>query len=219
MSNSSRVQDPVVPQQYDRWARLYDVFWRRYINQTLPVLQRAADIQPGERVLDLACGTGEWERRVVSAVPDAELVGIDLSPTMLQRARKKLEGHPQVTFANVDAHDLKPFRDGRFDAVVSANTFHYFTHPAIVLQEAARVLRPGGRLVILDWCRDFWACRLMDAVLPLVDPAYQHCYTLEELQAMMNAAPLADPHGFRYRFDLIWGMMVVSAYRPGTSGE
>lgn len=208
------MQDPSVPRQYDRWARVYDLFWRRYLNQTVPVLQDAARIQPGERVLDLACGTGEFERRVIRAVPDAELVGIDLSPTMLHRARHKLEGHAQVSFDNVDAHDLKPYADGHFDAVVSANTFHYFTHPSIVLQEAARVLRPGGRLVILDWCRDFWTCRWMDAVLPYLDPAYQHCYTLDELEAMMSAAPLADPDGFRYRFDLIWGMMVVHAHRP-----
>lgn len=216
MNSISRSQDPIVPRQYDAWARVYDVLWRRYMNKTLPVLQDAAQIQPGERVFDLACGTGELERRIVEATPDVELVGVDLAPAMVDRARSKIGHLPHVSFLKADAHDLHPFADASFDVVVSANTFHYFTHPERVLMEAARVLRPGGRLVVLDWCRDYWACQLMDAVLPWVDPAYQHCYTVDEMHALVEAAPLTYRNAFRYRFDLVWGMMVIEATRTAT---
>jgi ubiquinone/menaquinone biosynthesis C-methylase UbiE len=210
VQNTSRRQDSSVPDQYDAWAKVYDLFWARYINQTLPVLQRAANVGPGARVLDLACGTGELERRMLEADRAAQIVGIDLAPSMIERARAKLDGETGVQFEQADAHAL-PFEDKSFDIVVCANTFHYFTHPAEVLREARRVLTPGGRLVMLDWCRDFWTCRVMDAALQIFDPAYQHCYTLHEMGTMLERADLVLQHQFRYRFDLIWGMMVVEA--------
>lgn len=207
---SSRRQDSSVPRQYDTWARVYDLFWARYVNKTIPVLQRTADVQAGEWVLDLACGTGEFEQRVLADQPQAQLVGVDLAPAMVERARAKLDGRTNARVERADVHALS-FDDGSFDVAVCANTFHYFTHPEEVLAEARRVLRPGGRLVILDWCRNFWTCRVMDTVLSRIDPAYQHCYTLAELETLLHAADFSMQRQFCYRFDLIWGMMVVDA--------
>jgi ubiquinone/menaquinone biosynthesis C-methylase UbiE len=216
MEESSPVspqQDSTVPRQYDAWAQVYDLLWVRYVKQTLPVLQRAADVEAGERVLDLACGTGELARRMLEEEAQTQIAGVDLAPAMVGRARAKLDAYSEVRIEQADAHDL-PFADGSFDAVVCANTFHYFTHPRQVLREARRVLRPGGRLVVLDWCRDFWTCRVMDAVLRRVDPAYQTCYTLDEMTALVDATALRPRYDFRYRFDGVWGMMVVEAVRP-----
>ncbi len=209
-TSTQKQQDDTVARQYDGWARVYDLFWRRYVNQTIPVLQRAARVQPGERVLDLASGTGAFERRVAAEIPDVELVGIDLAPSMVERARAKLDGAANVRFEQADAHDL-PFEESSFDAVVCANTFHYFSHPQQVLAEARRVLRSDGRLVLLDWCRDYWTCKVMDAVLQRVDPAYDTCYTLDELTILLRRAGLRTQYTFRYRFDLVWGMMVATA--------
>lgn len=207
-------QHQTVATQYDWWARIYDWLWRRYVNQTVPVLQRTADVQPGERVLDLACGTGAFERRVADAVPDAALVGIDIAPAMVEQARAKTDDATNVRFEEGDAHDL-PFDDHAFDVVVCANTFHYFTHPETVLAEAKRVLRPGGRLVVLDWCRDFWTCKGMDVVLQWLDPAYYTCYTLDQMGRLLKEASLDLRSSFRYRFDWVWGMMVVEARPAG----
>ena len=211
--SGSPQQDAAVPRQYDAWAQVYDLFWARYVNQTLPVLQRAVCVQPGERALDLACGTGELARRILEKEPRAKLVGVDLAPGMVERARAKLNDQSGVQIEQADVHDL-PFADASFDAVVCANTFHYFTHPSQVLQEARRVLRPGGRLVLLDWCRDFWTCRTMDVVLRRIDPAYQTCYTLGEMRHLIATTSFQRRYDFRYHFDLVWGMMVVEAVRP-----
>lgn len=207
---STAQQEEAVAKQYDRWARVYDVLWRRYENKTLPVVLHTASIRSGERVLDLACGTGELERRLVEAVPGATVVGVDISPAMIDRARSKLDGTPGVRFEWADVHRL-PFEEDAFDVAICANSFHYFTHPEQVLEEAARVVRPGGRLVVLDWCRDYWTCRLMDTMLQWLDPAHHTCYTLGELIARLEAASFEVQNSFRYRFDFVWGMMGVEA--------
>lgn len=199
-----------MPAQYDTWARLYDLLWRRYMNRTLPVVQETAGVQPGETVLDLACGTGELLRRIGEHTPGAKRTGVDLAAKMVERARAKLADGPNVRIEQADAHDL-PFAADTFDVIVSSSTFHYFTHPRTVLTEVRRVLRPDGRLVLLDWCRDYWTCRLMDAMLRHVDPAHGTCYTLAELTTLLNRAGFTVSDAFRYRFDVVWGMMVATA--------
>ena len=202
----------VIQKQYDRWAGVYDWLWRGYTRRTLPLLLDAARIAPGERVLDIGSGTGAFEERLAETVPSAEVVGVDMAPAMVDRARRKLRGTPSVSFRRADAHAL-PFGNERFDVVVSASTFHYLGRPAVALAEATRVLRPGGRLVILDWCRDFWTCRVMDEVLLRLDPAHDGCYTLAEMQGLLAGSPLMFRRGARHRAGLIWGMMTVEALR------
>lgn len=214
MTDSSR-QDSSVSAQYDAWARVYDWFWARYMNGTLPVVRRMADAKPNERMLDLACGTGELLRRIAKDVPGVALRGVDLAPKMVERARHKLADVPNARIERADAHEL-PFAGDTFDVVACANTFHYFTHPVAVLGEVRRVLRPGGRLVLLDWCRDYWTCRVMDRVLRHIDPAYETCYTLPALTTMLRHATFDVPDAFRYRFDFVWGMMGAVARPTGT---
>lgn len=211
MSDPSSHQDSTVPEQYERWAPVYDTLWKRYLNQTLPVLQRAIAPLPGERILDLASGTGELEQRMSASTPGVKLVGIDLAQTMVRKSREKMSGNASASFVQADAHDL-PFADDAFDAVVSASSWHYFTSPRRVLEESVRVLRPNGRFILLDWCRDYWTCRIMDALLQWIDPAHEHCYTLEEVKSQIDGSSLTYLAGFRYQFDLVWGMMVVEAH-------
>jgi ubiquinone/menaquinone biosynthesis C-methylase UbiE len=210
-SSPSGRPDAAVRAQYNRWAAVYDWFWHRYTSQTLPVIQRGASVAPGERVLDLACGTGELLCRIARKTPAARLTGVDFAPAMVDRSRRKLEDLSNTNIRTADAHDL-PFEAGTFDVLLCANTFHYFSDSATVLAEARRVLRPGGRLVLLDWCRDFWTCRIMDIVLQWVDPAYATCYTLGELTRLLRASSFEPRTKMRYRFDLIWGMMLVEAH-------
>lgn len=210
LSPQSDRQDTSVTAQYDAWARVYDLVWARYMDQTLPVALRTAKVAPDDRVLDLACGTGELLHRLAQDVPVAELRGIDISSEMVARARRKLATASGARVQRADAHDL-PFADNSFDVVVCASTFHYFTRPRAVLSEVRRVCRSGGRFVLLDWCRDYWACRVMDAVLQWLDPAYTTCYTLGQLTATLESTSFRVSDAFRYRFDIVWGMMVTTA--------
>ena len=178
-----------VSRHYDRLAPAYDRRWAAYTRRTLGRLLEAIPPSGTEAVLDVACGTGELERLLVSRSPTMTVIGVDAAPAMLAVARQKLSGHPRVGFCLAQGEQL-PFPDGRFDVVVWANALHHARDPRRVLRECARVLRPEGRLLLLDWCRDFWHCRLMHAWLRLTDPTYVAMYRLAEVRAML------EPFGF-----------------------
>jgi ubiquinone/menaquinone biosynthesis C-methylase UbiE len=97
-------------------------------------------------VLDVGCGTGALLRRLAARLPDAELAGVDPAPRMLAEARKRLNG---VRLEQAAAERL-PFADASFDLVVSAMSFDHWADQALGLAECARVLRPGGHLVLAD---------------------------------------------------------------------
>lgn len=202
--------ESTIQKQYNQLAHIYDWRWGRYIANTLAFFQAWAEIPPAAAVLDVACGTGELERLLLNHNPDQVIVGVDLSEQMLSQARQKLSGYANVSFQQATASQL-PFPDQSFDMVVSANAFHYFTEPGAALQEMRRVLKPGGTVVILDWCKDFLLCRVCDWALKRLDPAYQQCYTEAELHGLLNAGGFRIDRTQRVRFDVVWGLMAVSA--------
>ncbi|MGO8909004.1 MAG: class I SAM-dependent methyltransferase [Bradyrhizobium sp.] len=112
--------------------------------------QRAASFVPaGSRVLDVACGSGAnipWLRE------GREYFGVDISSTGLRRAE-----NAGVPLACADA-DALPFADGTFDAVIATNVLEHSTDPVRTLGEMRRVVRPGGRVVLLGpaWDFPFW---------------------------------------------------------------
>jgi len=111
-------------------------------------VSKAARIGPGDRVLDVACGTGVLAREVVSRVgPSGHVAGVDPGPGMLVVA-KRLE--PSVEWRPGVAESL-PFPDESFDAVVSQFGLMFFSDRRRALQEMLRVLKPGGRLAVAAW--------------------------------------------------------------------
>ncbi len=202
--------EAIVQQQYDRLAGIYDKRWQRYISNTLSFLVHWANIMPNERILDIACGTGELERLLTDQYPQQDIIGIDVSSKMLAVAQKKCAALPNVNFHHASASAL-PWKEFQFEVVICANAFHYFDQPAEALAEMKRVLHPNGRVIILDWCRDFIVCRFCDWLLGWLDPAHKRCYTQDELQTLIMSAGLKVQRAQRVRFGLIWGLMVVDA--------
>ncbi|WP_409197272.1 class I SAM-dependent methyltransferase [Chroococcidiopsis cubana] len=210
MTSKIHMTKTTVREQYDRMAAKYDRRWNSYITNTLSFLQDWAQISFQDKVLDIGCGTGEFERLVLTQQPTQEIIGVDISEKMLTIACQKLHAYPNVSFHTAPASAL-PFGDRSFDIVVSASSFHYFEDPVAALVEMKRVLQPHGRVVILDWCKDYLLCRLCDLVLKFFDPAYQQCYTEAEFHHLLELAGFDIHRATRFRFNVVWGMMVATA--------
>ena len=112
----------------------------------------ALDPQPGARVLDLGCGTGVITRQLVACVgATGSVLGVDVSTTMLEVAKAQ-STHPTLRFEQGDATTLR-YGDASCDYAIAARLLMHVSHPHAVLEELRRVVRPGGRLALLerDW--------------------------------------------------------------------
>jgi SAM-dependent methyltransferase len=138
----------------------------------------AAAIQPGERVLDIGCGTGQSTIEAARAAgPDGSVLGVDLSEPMLEFARERAarEGLGHVAFAAVDAQ-VHQFPAERFDVCISRFGTMFFTDPDTAFGTFAQALRPGGRLVLLVWRtvdHNPWSTEVQEALQPGVPPSWQ----------------------------------------------
>src|SRR6202035_1356489 len=157
-SSSDREQTDPVKQQvaahWDRRAAHFDedfghsirtaaerAAWDRILDLTLP----AGDAL---EALDIGCGTGFFSLEL--AFRGHRVTGVDFAPSMIAQARKKAaERHATIRYEEADAEQL-PFAAGSFDMAVSRHLFWTLPHPQRAMDEWVRVLRPGGRLIIVD---------------------------------------------------------------------
>jgi SAM-dependent methyltransferase len=107
-------------------------------------------ISPGDRVLDVACGPGNFTRDFGAAAGEGVVIGLDASSTMLGVAVRETH-RENVAYIRGDASDL-PFRDGSFDAVCCFAALYLIERPMRALEEIVRVLAPGGRVALLSSC-------------------------------------------------------------------
>lgn len=135
------------------------------------------------RILDAGCGAGDLAIELARGIPNAEIVGLDLSEPLLELARSSsaeagLTG--RVSFEKGDIQQM-PFQDGWFDVVVSLNTFHVVAGPVAMLNEIERVLSPAGRLLLSDIKRSW---------LGLFMPMLKTAYTPEEAKELLKQSRL-----------------------------
>lgn len=148
-----RLQARLQRSGWDLAAAAYDGSWRWPFARVHARLMECSAPLPGERVLDVACGTGALALDAAQAVcADGRVVGIDLSGRMVDAARRqaRLHGVAHVAFERMDAEHLR-LRDASFDVALCALGLMYVPSPEGALREMRRVLRPGGRLGIAIW--------------------------------------------------------------------
>jgi ubiquinone/menaquinone biosynthesis C-methylase UbiE len=166
--------------------------------------------QPGDRILDVGCGTGAFLASLAHRFESSQLSGVDPSVEMLSVARDRLESN--VVLVAARAEEL-PFSDESFDAVVSTNVFHFLREPRRALGEMRRVLRPGGRLIISDWCDDFLACRLCDLYLRLFSRSHYRMYGTHSCRRLLDETDFSVNDIERFKISWLWGLMCASAVK------
>lgn len=139
---------------------IYERFWRPWGGRILTgvgavgpggehqIALEMLSISPRDRVLDVACGPGNFTRDFALEAGDGLVIGIDASTTMLDAAVRDTESD-NVAYMRGDARDL-PFRDGSFEAVCCFAALYLIEEPMLALAEIVRVLAPGGRVALLS---------------------------------------------------------------------
>ena len=165
----SKVYDQVNPFIWDEEMR----------DQALSML----DIQPGDRVLDVGCGTGFATEGLLRYTDDVH--GLDQSVHQLEQAFAKLGKRDRVAFYRGDAERL-PFRDGSFDVVWSSGSIEYWPDPVATLAELRRVVKPGNPVLVVgpDAPKTTLFQKLADAIMLFYDEG--------EADRMFDAAGFVD---------------------------
>ena len=210
-----RFRQPVV-EEYARLAPEYDAKWAFYVEATTRETLSRLDLRPADRLLDVGCGTGSLLQRLCRQHPAAQLTGVDPVPEMLAVARRRLP--PEILLHEGWAEQL-PFEEGRFEVVLSCNVFHYVRQPAAALREMSRVLSPGGRLVLTDWCDDYLACRICGLCLRLFSPAHFKVYRERECLSLLQETGHRDVDVDRYKISWLWGLMTARATKATNRGS
>ena len=184
-----------VRSMFDRIAPVYDAM-NRLMTAGLDQKWRRATVEavvrPGDKVLDSCCGTGDLAVAVAAA--GGKVTGVDFSKPMLERARRKA---PKIDWIEGDALAL-PFEDGSFDAATVGFGVRNLSDLGAGLRELRRVLRPSGRVAILEITRPqgllapfyrFW----FDGVIPVAGKVLPGGSAYTYLPASVRWFP--DPHG------------------------
>ena len=158
------------------------------VAQRQHVLQRIAP-QMGERILDIGCGPGLTSQALGEAVgASGSVLAVDIAEPMLALARKRCQALPHVQLAHLDVTHL-PQSDASFDMALATQVYEYVPDIAQALQELARVLRPGGRalLVDTDWESAVWASRDDTRMRKVLDTWNQHIPWPQLPRSLMQA--------------------------------
>ncbi len=166
--------------EFTRWSESYDrsiLQWLLFGPSHRAIIQRI-QAEAGNRpirVLDVGCGTGVFASRIRQALPSAEVWGIDLVAGMLTRGLDRWKAHADgICPIQADSERL-PFDRDAFDVVTCANSFHHYPHQDRAVQEMRRVLKPGGRLLLVDGYRDRpYGWLIYDVCVARVEGAVHH---------------------------------------------
>lgn len=194
-----RLQRRVQRYGWDLAAGDYETLWHAQLAGAQAGLLASASLALGERVLDVACGSGLVSLQAARAVgPWGRVLGIDLSGQMVDVAVRRAAdgGLPNVDFARMDGEALA-MPDTCFDVALCALDLMYMPEPGQAVQEMRRVLRPGGRLGLAVWgerARCGWS-----AVFPIVDAevASEVCPLFFRLGQEGVLARLCEDAGFQ----------------------
>ena len=139
-----------VPQFFNETSNSYDriVHWTTFGKDSLWKNKILEQLSNENTVLDLACGTGILTKQIAQKIPQAEIVGVDITKTYLEKAKKKLNSYPNISFVYSDAEKLNLGR--KFDCI-TASYLPKYCDPAILIKICLEHLNDGGKIILHDF--------------------------------------------------------------------
>lgn len=199
--------------EYRELAPRYESRWASYLKNSHELAQSLlpeTGITAQYAWLDVACGTGLWMSQLRSQL-SGHLLGVDLNEGMLKQALTK--EIPEASFVCASA-ELLPIPDNSVAAVSCLNALHYFDQAEHALDEFIRVLKPGGHLLIVDWCKDYWfQAYILPLFLRFGRHAHARTWRSKELHEALESRGLHLEATRRLRFSPVWDLMGVLAQK------
>lgn len=193
---------------YGATAERYDERWRRYLEVTVRrTVQAIPDPLEGP-LLDVGCGSGLLMERLLSRAARPPITGVDVSLEMLGLARDRIGDRARLVLADGAA---LPFPRGSFEVVATSSSLHHWPDPHAGLREIARVLRPGGTLVLTDWRADHFPTRVRDLALRMTDSSHRGVLSVDGARAALRTAGFGVTRVERYSAGWSWGLMTITA--------
>ena len=181
--------------EFTIWSESYDrsiLQWLLFAPSHRALIKRireAAGDQP-IKMLDVGCGTGLFASKVRTSLPRVEVCGVDLVSEMLAKGQTRWRVHRGHVLPVQGDSERLPFASGSFDIVTCANSFHHYPHQDRAVAEMGRVLRPGGRLMIIDGYRDApWGWFIYDVCVAGVEGDVHHA-SAKRFRELMTQAGL-----------------------------
>ncbi len=200
-----------VDEEYAQLAPVYDERWAAYVEGTVELSLARIPEKPYERILDVGCGTGAMLEPLAARFATAAVYGIDPSRAMLDVARSRLPARIGLAAAYAEA---LPFRAGCFDLLASISALHYFSDPHAAAAEMYRVVRPGGSVLITDWCDDFLTMKTFDRVMRLLGKANFTTLSSKACSALLRDAGFERVRVEPRRVGAFWGVMIAIGEKP-----
>ena len=177
-----------VAKHFDHWADHYDSGhmgqWFRYFQER--IIQEA-NPQPGQKIIDVGCGTGWAVKEIVRRVPEAKTYGIDISSEMIRIAKSGMKNN-SIEFIQGDSENI-PYADEFFDTVICSSSFHHYPRPVASLSEIRRIMKKNGHLYLLETCRDgFKPIIIHDLIQKIFRNDHMRYYATEELFRFLEIA-------------------------------
>lgn len=165
--------------QFDSWSAWYDrsLLQRIFFGPTHAAMLEALERQPENcSILDVGCGTGLLAAKILDSSTTNFVVGVDLSPGMIEQAQQTCRPFgARARFVVGDSEHL-PFPNASFDVLTCSHSFHHYPNQESVVLEFARVLKPNGVLLLADANRDnLWGWALFDGFVNWLEGGVSHC--------------------------------------------
>lgn len=167
-------------EHYDRESAM----WMRNVVKGFASAAKGWGVTSG-KILDIGSGSGLRTIELARMLPGVQLIGLDLSEPVLDRARQNARDGgvaDRVSFKKGDAEHI-PFDDGTFDMVICLSTLHLLSDPVKLFDETQRVLKPEGKFYIRDYRRTW---------MGLLSPHIRACYTPREVKKLLKQSKLQN---------------------------